>query len=44
MPLVGGQAGASFNPLPKGLYLVTGNYNGDVSFAPSTGTTSQLVV
>ncbi|WP_395368525.1 Ig-like domain repeat protein [Streptomyces tubercidicus] len=44
VPLVGGQAGVSFTPLPKGLYLVTGNYNGDVSFAPSTGTTSQLVV
>ncbi|MFE9141977.1 Ig-like domain repeat protein [Streptomyces tubercidicus] len=44
VPLVGGQASATFNPLPRGLHLVTGNYNGDVSFAPSTGTTSQLVV
>ncbi|WP_285440574.1 Ig-like domain repeat protein [Streptomyces lydicamycinicus] len=43
MPLVGGTASTSFNPLSKGSHVVTGNYNGDVSFAPSTGTTVQTV-
>jgi hypothetical protein len=43
VPLVGGTASTSFNPLPKGSHLVTGNYNGDVSFAPSAGTTVQTV-
>ncbi|WP_435603597.1 Ig-like domain repeat protein [Streptomyces sp. bgisy130] len=43
VPLVGGTASASFNPLQKGTHLVTGNYNGDVSFAPSSGTTVQTV-
>ncbi|MFE3551967.1 Ig-like domain repeat protein [Streptomyces kronopolitis] len=37
--LANGKASASFNPLPKGIYTVTGNYNGDVSFAGSTGLT-----
>ncbi|MEU8780330.1 Ig-like domain-containing protein [Streptomyces sp. NPDC048637] len=41
--LVDGTASATFNPLPKGAHLVTGNYNGDVSFAPSTKTTVQTV-
>ncbi|MER6841931.1 Ig-like domain repeat protein [Streptomyces platensis] len=43
VPLVNGTASASFNPLTKGTHLVTGNYNGDVSFAPSSGTTIQTV-
>ncbi|GFE12052.1 hypothetical protein Sgleb_00990 [Streptomyces glebosus] len=43
VPLVNGTASASFNPLPRGTHLVTGNYNGDVSFAPSSGTTLQTV-
>ncbi|WP_327222730.1 Ig-like domain-containing protein [Streptomyces platensis] len=43
VPLVGGTASASFNPLQSGTHLVTGNYNGDVSFAPSSGTTLQTV-
>ncbi|WP_411136761.1 beta strand repeat-containing protein [Streptomyces sp. C10] len=43
VPLVGGTASVSFNPLQKGSHLVTGNYNGDVSFAPSAGTTVQTV-
>ncbi|MGA4951168.1 Ig-like domain repeat protein [Streptomyces lydicamycinicus] len=43
VPLVGGTASTSFNPLSKGSHVVTGNYNGDVSFAPSTGTTVQTV-
>ncbi|MFB6437043.1 Ig-like domain repeat protein [Streptomyces sp. NPDC056411] len=41
--LVNGRASAQFSPLPKGTHLVTGNYNGDVSFAPSSGTTTQTV-
>ncbi|MFJ9469872.1 Ig-like domain repeat protein [Streptomyces caniferus] len=41
--LVNGRASAQFNPLPKGTHLVTGNYNGDVRFAPSSGTTTQVV-
>ncbi|BDM74734.1 hypothetical protein HEK616_82210 (plasmid) [Streptomyces nigrescens] len=41
--LVNGRASAQFNPLPKGTHLVTGNYNGDVSFAPSSGSTLQTV-
>ncbi|GAA2301601.1 Ig-like domain-containing protein [Streptomyces caniferus] len=43
MTLVNGRASAQFNPLPKGTHLVTGNYNGDVSYAPSSGTTTQVV-
>ncbi|GFE19755.1 Ig-like domain repeat protein [Streptomyces nigrescens] len=43
VPLVGGTASVSFNPLQKGTHLVTGNYNGDVGFAPSAGTTVQTV-
>ncbi|MFG2828242.1 Ig-like domain-containing protein [Streptomyces sp. NPDC048434] len=43
VPLVNGQASAVFNPLAKGTHLVTGNYNGEVSFAPSSGTTIQVV-
>ncbi|MGW7575644.1 Ig-like domain-containing protein [Streptomyces sp. NPDC054765] len=39
--LAGGTATATFSPLPKGTYSVTANYNGDVSFAGSTGTTVQ---
>lgn len=42
--LVDGTASASFNPLSKGSHSVTGNYNGDVSFAGSTGITVQTVV
>ncbi|MEV6569284.1 Ig-like domain repeat protein [Streptomyces kronopolitis] len=42
--LVNGSASATFNPLPRGIYTVTGNYNGDVSFAGSTGLTLQTVV
>ncbi|MGX1855328.1 beta strand repeat-containing protein [Streptomyces sp. NPDC055299] len=42
--LVGGTASVSFSPLPKGSHSVTGNYNGDVSFAGSTGITVQTVV
>ncbi|MFG2533013.1 Ig-like domain repeat protein [Streptomyces sp. NPDC048516] len=41
--LVNGRASAEFTPLPKGTHLVTGNYNGDVGYAPSSGTTSQVV-
>ncbi|WP_336053081.1 Ig-like domain repeat protein [Streptomyces sp. CA2R101] len=41
--LVNGRASAVFSPLPKGTHLVTGNYNGDVSYAPSSGTTTQVV-
>ncbi|GES27679.1 hypothetical protein San01_01650 [Streptomyces angustmyceticus] len=41
--LVNGRASAVFNPLPKGTHLVTANYNGDVSFAASSGTTTQTV-
>ncbi|WP_037837630.1 Ig-like domain repeat protein [Streptomyces sp. NRRL S-337] len=41
--LVNGRASAQFNPLPKGTHLITGNYNGDVSFAPSSGSTLQTV-
>ncbi|MBL1093229.1 Ig-like domain repeat protein [Streptomyces sp. 9-7] len=41
--LVNGRATAQFNPLPKGTHLITGNYNGDVSFAPSSGSTTQTV-
>ncbi|WP_186831738.1 Ig-like domain repeat protein [Streptomyces sp. ISID311] len=41
--LVGGTATASFNPLPKGSHVVTAQYNGDVSFAASTGSTVQSV-
>lgn len=43
MPLVNGQASAVFSPLPKGTHLVTGNYNGEVGYAPSSGTTVQVV-
>ncbi|MYT11131.1 Ig-like domain (group 3) [Streptomyces sp. SceaMP-e96] len=43
VPLVGGTASVSFNPLQKGTHLVTGNYNSDVGFAPSAGTTVQTV-
>ncbi|MGW3010143.1 Ig-like domain repeat protein [Streptomyces sp. NPDC001219] len=43
VPLVGGTASASFNPMPKGSHAVIGNYNGDVSFAPSVGTGVQVV-
>ncbi|MFF8785205.1 Ig-like domain repeat protein [Streptomyces sp. NPDC015125] len=43
VPLVDGRASAVFNPLPKGTHLVTGNYNGEVSYAPSSGTTIQVV-
>nr|QBF51787.1 IPT/TIG domain-containing protein [Streptomyces caniferus] len=42
--LVNGSASATFSPLPRGIYTVTGNYNGDVSFAGSTGLTLQTVV
>ncbi|MFF4284315.1 Ig-like domain repeat protein [Streptomyces sp. NPDC001633] len=41
--LVNGRASVQFNPLPKGTHLITGNYNGDVSFAPSSGSTTQTV-
>ncbi|MBU3867072.1 Ig-like domain repeat protein [Streptomyces sp. 4503] len=43
VPLVAGTATATFNPLPKGTYTVTANYNGDVNFATSSGTTTQTV-
>ncbi|MFK0261389.1 Ig-like domain repeat protein [Streptomyces angustmyceticus] len=43
VPLVNGRASAVFNPLPKGTHLVTANYNGEVNFAPSSGTTAQVV-
>ncbi|MFF7655825.1 Ig-like domain-containing protein [Streptomyces sp. NPDC007983] len=41
--LVNGSASATFNPLPKGTYTVTANYNGSVNYAPSAGTTTQVV-
>ncbi|MFI0779866.1 Ig-like domain repeat protein [Streptomyces sp. NPDC021212] len=41
--LVNGTASATFNPLPKGTYTVTANYNGSVNYAPSAGTTTQVV-
>ncbi|MGA6159890.1 Ig-like domain repeat protein [Stenotrophomonas sp. NPDC087984] len=44
VPLVAGTATATFNPLPKGTYTVTANYNGDVNFATSSGTTTQTVL
>ncbi|MFI1304089.1 Ig-like domain repeat protein [Streptomyces sioyaensis] len=43
VPLVGGTATTSFNPLPKGSHTVTAQYNGDVGFAASTGSTVQTV-
>ncbi|MFI9080732.1 Ig-like domain repeat protein [Streptomyces sioyaensis] len=43
MPLVGGTATTSFNPLSKGSHVVAAQYNGDVSFAASTGSTVQSV-
>ncbi|MGF6947448.1 hypothetical protein BKA18_007301 [Streptomyces auratus] len=33
----------SFNPLSKGSHVVTAQYNGDVGFAASTGSTVQSV-
>ncbi|MFE5118958.1 Ig-like domain repeat protein [Streptomyces sp. NPDC056669] len=44
VPLVAGTATSTFNPLPKGTYTVTANYNGDVNFATSSGTTTQTVL
>ncbi|MEU0842691.1 Ig-like domain repeat protein [Streptomyces sp. NPDC005962] len=41
--LVNGTASGTFNPLPKGTYTVTANYNGSVGYAASTGTTTLTV-
>ncbi|MFF7232572.1 Ig-like domain repeat protein [Streptomyces sioyaensis] len=43
VPLVGGTATTSFNPLSKGSHVITAQYNGGVSFAASTGSTVQSV-
>ncbi|MEU8828343.1 Ig-like domain repeat protein [Streptomyces sp. NPDC048636] len=42
--LVNGVASGEFNPLPKGTYTVTANYNGSVNHAASAGSTSLMVV
>ncbi|WP_435242247.1 Ig-like domain repeat protein [Streptomyces cucumeris] len=41
--LVNGVASGTFNPLPKGTYTVTANYNGSVNQAASAGSATLLV-
>ncbi|WP_432047399.1 Ig-like domain repeat protein [Streptomyces asiaticus] len=43
VPLVGGTATATFNPLQKGAHTVTANYNGDVNYATSSASITQTV-
>ncbi|WP_055556474.1 Ig-like domain repeat protein [Streptomyces sp. NBRC 110028] len=43
VPLVNGTASATFNPLPKGTYTVTADYNGSVDYVASAGATTQTV-
>ncbi|MFF9511786.1 Ig-like domain repeat protein [Streptomyces sp. NPDC014724] len=43
LQLTGGIATTTFTPVNAGTYLVTATYSGTGTFAPSTGTTTQIV-